>query len=384
MALETAQFYAACNLTTNPFRSNPAQEADPRNNIWVGYEKEKSTLSKFLVRSRADQVGNSNFIMIYGDYGTGKSHALLWAKHQILETKREEYDSVAYYIQTLKWDGKISLASAFKNEILAKSSIINDVLNLEQFLSEQITEYKKINKLGPDHGKEAVLERIVVSADLFNLAKEVIRCENEDHVKSLLMPKGLGDHQAMTIFTTLINLFVFEYKIGEKVTRFKKGAYIFIDELDLLATSPAKEARETNELLRHIYDNCPNCFCFILGFTATSAEIGNLFAPYVLSRVSRQVRMDIMPVDEATNFVCKIMDSSRVDKTEKTGCFPFDESAIDAIVSQIVSITPRKIINAMQQILEEVRLCGHNPNKTAISREYLDDNDIIDEVIGIG
>jgi hypothetical protein len=299
-----------------------------------------------------------------------------------LEAKRAEYQSVAYYIQSLKWDGKFSFSAAFKNEVIAKSNIINDVLNLEQFLSECITEYKKIFKLGPEHTKEAVLEKIVNSSDLFNLAKEVIRCENEDHVKNLLTPKGLGDHQAMTIFTTLINLFVFEYRIGDEIQRFKKGAYLFIDELDLLATAPAKEARETNELLRHLYDNCPNCFCLILGFTATSAEIGNLFAPYVLSRVARQVRLDIMPVDEATTFVCQVLDSARANPKGKMGSFPFDESAIDAIVSQIVSITPRKIINAMQQILEEVRLAGIDPSKESISREILDENDIIEEVVG--
>lgn len=256
------------------------------------------------------------------------------------------------------------------------------MLRLEQFLSECITEYKKKFKL-ESATKEVVLEKIVSSADLFNLAKEVIRCENEDHVKNLLIPKGLGDHQAMTKFSTLLNLFVFDYQIGDEVKRYKNGAYLFIDELDLLHTAPAKEARETNELLRHLYDNCPNCFCLILGFTASSAEIGTLFAPYILSRVSRQVRMDIMPVDEAASFVCQVLNSARVDAEGKSGCFPFEESAIDAIVSQIVSITPRKIINAMQQILEEVRLAGFDPNTDSISREFLDDNDIIEDVVGI-
>ena len=383
MTLDSTSFYGACNLTSNPFRSNAAQESDPRNNIWVGYEKEKKSIDKFLVRSRADQVGNANFLMIYGEFGAGKSHALLWAKHQILESRREEFNSVAYYIQTLKWDGKFSFAAAFKNEIIAKSNIINDVLNLEQFLSECITEYRKKFKLGPEFTKEAVLEKVVNSADLFNLAKDVIRCENEEHVKNLLIPKALGDHQAMTRLSTLLNLFVFDYVIGDESRRYKNGAYLFIDELDLLHTAPAKEARETNELLRHLYDNCPNCFCLILGFTASSAEIGTLFAPYVLSRVSKQVRMDIMPVDEATTFVCQIMDSARVNKDEKVGCYPFEESAIDAIVSQIVSITPRKIINTMQQVLEEVRLADFNPNGNQISREFLDENDIIEEVVGM-
>ena len=38
----------------------------------------------YLKRSLADQIGNANFLMLYGDYGTGKSHALLWAQHLIL------------------------------------------------------------------------------------------------------------------------------------------------------------------------------------------------------------------------------------------------------------------------------------------------------------
>ena len=63
-------FYPLCNLKANPFRSNPTQESDPRMDIWVGYEREKSQFSKFLTRSRSDQVGNANFILLYGDLGT--------------------------------------------------------------------------------------------------------------------------------------------------------------------------------------------------------------------------------------------------------------------------------------------------------------------------
>ena len=55
-----------------------------------------------------DQIGNSNLVLLYGDYGTGKSHALLWARHQILDAKKSEFNSVCYYIQTLRKDGKIS------------------------------------------------------------------------------------------------------------------------------------------------------------------------------------------------------------------------------------------------------------------------------------
>ena len=87
--LTQEEFYNAANITMNPFRTNPTIEADPRKGIWVGYEKERDTLLKFLVRSRADQVGNINFLMIYGEYGTGKSHALLWSNYYITQQAKE-------------------------------------------------------------------------------------------------------------------------------------------------------------------------------------------------------------------------------------------------------------------------------------------------------
>src|SRR5688500_3368014 len=102
MPMTPAEFYAVTNLQYNPFRSNPIQESDPRMDIWVGYEKERQQFWKFVERSRADQVGNTNLVMVYGDFGAGKSHALLWARYQILEAKKAEFSSVAYYVQTLR------------------------------------------------------------------------------------------------------------------------------------------------------------------------------------------------------------------------------------------------------------------------------------------
>jgi hypothetical protein len=68
----------------------------------------------------------------------------------------------------------------------------------------------------------------------------------------------------------------------------------------------------------------------ILAFTATAAELPVLFAEYVLSRVSRQIVMELMDVDEAKEFVAKILDSERQDLKGKTGYFPFTEEAVES------------------------------------------------------
>lgn len=377
--LNQEKFYKAANLTTNPFRTNPTVEADPRKGIWVGYEKEQETLVKFLTRSRADQVGNVNLVMVYGEYGTGKSHALLWSEYHITQEAKDEFNSFAFYIPTLKKSkGVMSFRESFIEDIINKSSIVKDIFIYKQFLEECTIEYKKDKGLGPAVPREAALEEILPSIDLYNLAKEIMKCDNEDDIVEILSPKT--DYEALVLFTRLTNLVVFEYKLPSGSKQFKKGVYLLIDELDQLQRISAKEAREVNDHLRHIYDYCPYSFCMVLGFTATTAEIPTMFAPWVLDRVSRQIILDFMQPEEAKKFVSKILDTARIDNTQNTGYYPFSEEAVETIVLQIVSITARKIVNRMQQIIEESRLAGIDPTKGLITSQVLDDTNIWEEI----
>jgi len=366
------EFYAACNLTNNPFRSTPVRESDPRQNIWVGYDKEKQLLLKYIVRTRADQVGNDNFVIIYGDYGTGKTHALRWSKDYIQGSHQE--DTVVYDIQTLKRD-TVSFSAAFKEDIVEKSNLVSEVLKYKQFLQECAIEYQRDKHFDFQDS----LNKMLQSVELFNFTKEIMQCESPDEVRKWLVPAKLSDYQAMSILSKLTNLFVLDIPLLSGIKRFKQAAYLFIDELDLLATSPAKEARSANELIRLMYDNCPNSFCMILALTATTAEISILFAEYVLSRVNRQIKMNRLEFEEAKLFVKGILDNARVNQDGDKGYYPFEESAIEKIISQMVAMTPRNIINNMQQILEEIRLCGYEPAKGLVSTEFLETHRIIEE-----
>ena len=71
-------------------------------------------------------------------------------------------------------------------------------------------------------------------------------------------------------------------------------------------------------------------------------------------------------------------------KAKNWNFFPFERGAIDAIASQLTEITPRKIVTSMQQVIEEVRLAGHDPANGPVSIEFLDDNEIVEEVLGEG
>lgn len=386
MVMQSGEYYEKANLKDNPFRSNPYSAADPRASIWVGYERQMKQIDKYLRRSLADQVSNANFIMLYGSYGTGKSHALLWAQNRILYEEKEEFESVCYFIPTLRKDkGQLTFAGAFLDDIVAKSDLIANVKAFHNFLSDCISTCR--NEHGHDHDvpPEKIIEELVPLVELSNFAKEIYHCQKDEDFRKLIAPKSLTDYQAMFIFTRLINLFVHEMKITDvNRKRFKKGAHLFIDELDDLHRASSKEAREVNDLLRHIYDNCPNCFCMIIALTAEISELPSLFFDYILSRIHRQIELGDLDKNDTVKFVKEILNSNRADPEGETDFFPFERAAIETIVSQLSQITPRKIITTMQQVIEEVRLAGHIPADGPVSVDFLDENDIVEEVLGEG
>lgn len=379
------EFYQACNLTGNPFRSNPTHTSDPRIDIWVGYERQQAQLVKFLQRTRADQVGNTNFVMLYGGYGTGKSHALLWAQNRILNVEKSDYNSVCYFAPTLKKaKGQLTFAGAFTDDIVAKSTLISDILSYKTFLGTSIMRYRDEHGVAHDTKDDAIIEKLIPAVELYNFAKQIFRCDNPEEVKALVAPKGLSDYQAVTNFTRIVNLFVHEIESVSGKRRYKKAAYLFIDELDDLGRASAKEAREVNDSLRHLYDGCPNCFGLVIALSAEIAEFTSLFEEYILTRIQRRIELHLLDKDDAVTFVTAIMDRSRVDEMGPSGPYPFEESAIDAIASQLVEITPRKIVNTMQQVIEEVRLAELDPREHAIGISELDDADVLAEVFGEG
>ena len=386
MVMQAGEYYTKANLKDNPFRSTPNFAADPRASIWVGYEKQKKQMDKYLKRSLADQVGNTNFLMLRGTYGTGKSHALLWAQNRILHTERHAFDSVCYFIPTLRKDkGKLTFAGAFFDDIVAKSDLMANVQAYHNFLTESISLCRSAH--GYDHTipAEKIIELLIPPVELNNFAKEIYHCQQEGDFLKLITPKTLTDYQAMIIFTRLVNLFVHNMEINHSdKRRFKKGAYLFIDELDDLDRASVKEAREVNDILRHIYDNCPNCFCMVIALSAEISQLAALFFDYILSRIQRQIELVVLDRDDSVNFVREILNSNRVDQDGECDFFPFERAAIETIASQLTEITPRKIISTMQQAIEEVRLAGHDPAEGPVSVVFLDDHEIVEEVLGEG
>ena len=355
----SSEFYNnKCNLTLNPFRSNAIYETDPRSGIWVGHNNEKNKLERKLRVIRADQVGQSHMVIIYGELGAGKSHSLLWARHLILEKNREEFNAAVYYIQSIKTD-KVSIGSAFEQNIVKKSDLKKDLKDFRNFIKTQILRYREDNKRPDDKSEEELLEEILPSSELKNFLKPLLKCESieeaEKFIYSKFSSKNWTDNEAINFISQVTNSFVFQFPSGQ---RFKKGVYLLIDEFDTIINSPMKEQTLVNDHFRHLYDNCPESLGVFFGLSGSAAELPMAFQQPILSRVSGEIFLDILDRDQGKEFIRQILESHRLNGEEpnKNDFYPFNEDTINEILGILTTITPRKIMKNFHNIIEQIRL----------------------------
>ena len=275
----------------------------------------------------------------------------------------------------------MTFAGAFKEDVLERGGMLEELKEFGEFLAVAIRDAR----ISETEETESVLKRLVPSYEHRNLARELMtHKENPANIRELMLPplRERTDYQAMTMFTRLINLFVHDLEVSEKDTRrFRNAAYLFIDELDDLQRASSKEVREVNDTLRHLFDRCPNRFCMIIALTADVTELQTMFFDYVLSRIIRQVELPPLGQEEAVEFVGEILEHSRLNSQAEGGYFPFERVAVENVAARIPEITPRKIVNAMHEVIEGARLAGHNPEQGPVSLQFLDENDIVEDAL---
>jgi len=380
--MELEEFYQHAELKENPFRQNEDQEDDPRSGIWVGYDDQKTVLVRFLEKCTRED-GRSHFIMLYGTWGTGKSHALLWARHQIVHAQAGNFQSVAYYIRTLKVEDKLSFGQAINHFVVNRSRFLRDVLNFGQWLKERIAEFKTENHLGADFTYEDAVARLYSNVEQVTIARHILHCQSHEDIISKLELAKSKDYKVMSTFATTMKLFTSPLRINGSNVRFKKAAYLFIDELDDLDRASVKERQNTNDLLRDFYDMLPKNFCLVGGLSISASDLESIFPAYVLERVRKKIVMSHFRAHDAKDFVQQLIELHRVDGASHTGFYPFDELAVDAVINRLPEelMTPRRIIEIFYEILEGTRDAGFDFTDPLVTLDYLEDNDIIEDAL---
>ena len=69
------------------------------------------------------------------------------------------------------------------------------------------------------------------------------------------------------------------------------------------------------------------------------------------------------------------------DDPQKLGAFPFTREALEAVLGEVSSRTPRKIVNVLQQLIEEARLADLDPRNGPITVSRLDESEVLEGLL---
>jgi type II secretory pathway predicted ATPase ExeA len=97
-------------LRKNPF----TLVAEANTDIWADYENVLQALLDVITSCRTDQVGLSEFVVLHGEIGTGKSHALRYLQHYIMNKHVNEFRSPCVYLESTKLAKKTDFIAIYR------------------------------------------------------------------------------------------------------------------------------------------------------------------------------------------------------------------------------------------------------------------------------
>ena len=365
-------------LTSNPFTLVPGEKVT----VWAGYDQLRSQLFDIVESCRSDRVGLSEFAIIHGDYGTGKSHALRYLQYWITETEQSEFDSPCIYLATLKVAASMNFVVLYRKIMELLISHIRETadwldLAVEDTARRRIPDSRRqelemeIDNIYRDPG-------VTPGFPPLSLLLRGIRNGSDESLQLLLGEKLSGqramgryrsynmtgpiesEYDATKCLGAYVNLCTRgaeTLKEGEVLAR-NKAFYFFFDELEIVGDFRPQEALSMNQGLRDLVNACPENCCFLFGMSGDVRDIYGLLTTPVIRRMSRDP-LTIAPLepDEAVDFLTQVLKGYRSNESDPDE-YPFNKEALFAIAEGTQNRTPSELFRGCRRVLEKAVLSG--------------------------
>lgn len=362
-----------------PFRLVPGQ----RVTTWAGYEDVRRRLFEAAESSRNDRVGLYQFVVIHGEIGAGKSHALRYLRYKIVEERKDEFRSLVIYLPRLKLAPKTDFVAIYKVVIEALVETLKEIGEVIRSRVEQ--------KIGEERMSLPVEQRRGIPEQYFreNRRKEIyselsprfpslpallvgLADGKPPHAMSILLankhkqielePFNLTrnietDYDAICCLSELITLCTKRIELLPE-TPLYKCFYLFMDEVEQITDFKVDEVLSINFGMRDLVDGCPENFCLLLGMTADPATVEAVFDEPVIRRFSSApIQIEAMDEEQSVDFIKEVIKNHRSD-TSVPECHPFTEEALGEIASQAEYKTPRELFRKCHIVLRKAILSG--------------------------
>ena len=365
-------------LKSNPFTLVPHEKVT----VWAGYQQLRSQLFDIIESCRSDQVGLSEFAIILGDYGIGKSHALRYLKYWITEREDIRFVSPCVYLESMKVAANMNFMALYRKII---ESLLDHVRTTAECLDLAIERTAK-ERVSVNGRQELEREINEIYHDLtvtpgfppLSLLLRDIGAGSREALQILLGHKltgqnAIGKFARYNMTAPIDSEFDAARCLGAYVNLCTRGAdifrgvpalprnkafYFFFDELEIVYDLPPKEVLSVNQGLRDLINACPENCCFLFGMTGDVRDVYGLLTTPVIRRMSRDpLAIAPLEAEEAVDFLVEVLKDYR-SEGEDPDAYPFVEDSLLAIAVGSQNRTPSELFRGCRRVLEKSILSG--------------------------
>ena len=344
----------------HPFALLPSGEVTN----WAGMQDVRVKIQDVAISILGSDSGLSEFVILHGNYGAGKTHALKYMATMINKVEKDSYHSQAIYVPKIKLGSKISFQDIYKNimQTLGESFIQKLAEDIRTFVSQAVID-RGASAGGGDI--ESVTAEVIeeLPHDTRFMVKLLMEMKNNANgVLQFLMaskhatPIGYAqtisnDYMAIQVLSDLFRTMT--QPIGSSNPSFN-GVHLFIDEVEDILEAKSAEQIDFWASLRELVNRLPENFALLLAFSADAALLEAIMPMGITERTTRpNIELQALEIEEAKDFVAKQLADFRPDKYEPPQPYhPFTEEAINHLLEQIVILVPRKIFRGLRQVLD--------------------------------
>lgn len=358
-------------LKTDPFPLWVSTDAETVHH-WAGRDKEKRLLLDIVESPRLSDIGTTEFAVLYGNYGAGKSHAMKYLSTYINDVEKQKMKGYAIYLSSIKVSEKITFLNVYK--VIINKLTMEFFQNVSTVLRQRLNEamVKLVQQQPPAeatqfmqqaHPLKTAIDRWVPASTrpfVELLTKEgaqlhdairYLRGENISFPEMGLNTPINTDFAAVSNLAGLFRALTLQL---DDVPGVYECIYLLVDEQEALVDMKATETVQITLSFRELLNQLPQCFCMIWSFSADAALIEAVLPQAILQRMTRKyVELPNLGPEEAKSFLATHLKSLRIDGFDPPSpYYPFSEAAIDCALEKISEMTPRNIFKSLRTVLE--------------------------------
>lgn len=335
------------NLRINPFRVTPSN--DPNQIFWAGFGTIRNKIEARI--TNAMRIPNSSLVLNWGEYGSGKTHAMKYfGKQEVLRALAPTGQKAPLFIGFALPKGKAPARDIFLE--------IFDKLDVPKIRSLSIGENWKV-------------DNCIDSSDEGEFVKSAARLFFNKDVSSDLVLRFFYDTCSTNERTQLSNHGVLK-KFNSENDYIKTLGLIFnvllsqsvgfplvilwIDEFEEISVFSKVNQTKVTAVFRELLDSVPDRLLMMMNFTQSAlfdfADLSIYVSPALETRVRDRINFALPNLNEFLEYTKDLLLNCRLEEDRANVFSPFSEEMLRKVYNDLSEPTLRRLNEALSLIIE--------------------------------